>query len=84
MIYNVVLLSGVQWNESVIYIYLSAFFFPISVITEYQIDFSMLYSMSVLQLYILNIVWTCQFHPPSFPFGNPKFDFKTFFFLFYK
>ena len=57
MIYNVVLVSGVQQSESVIlyqYIYpLFLIFFPILAITEYEVEFPVLYSRSLLVIYFI-------------------------------
>ena len=51
MIFNVVLVSGVQQSDSVIYIYTYSCFkdpFLILVITEYRVEFPVLYSRSLL------------------------------------
>ena len=52
VIYNIVLVSGVQQNDSVIHV--SIFFsdsFPIWVITEYWVEFPVLYSRSLFIYY---------------------------------
>ena len=55
LIYNAVLVSGIQQSHSVIHIYLHSFSdsFPIQVIIEYRVEFSMLYSRSLLIIYFM-------------------------------
>ena len=67
MIYNVVLVSGVQQSESVIhiqYIYSFSDSFPIEVITEYRAEFPVLYSRSLLGIYFIQSS-VCTFTPRS-------------------
>ena len=55
MIYNVVLVSGTQKNESV-YIYISPLFldsFPVQTIAEYWVNFPVLYSGFLLVIYFI-------------------------------
>ena len=54
--YNV-LVSGVQQRESVIHIHIpTSDSFPISVITEYWVDFPVLHSRSMLLIYFINSI----------------------------
>ena len=58
LIYNVVLVPNVQNSESVIHIHISILFsfldsIPMEVITEYQAEFPVLYSRSLLVIYFI-------------------------------
>ena len=52
--YNVVLISSIRKSESVIYIYVYLqSFFPIQAITNYSVDFPVLYSKFLLIIYFI-------------------------------
>ena len=78
--YSVVIISAVQ-RDSIIHVHTSTLcdFFPIRIITEYQVEFPALYSMSLLANHsIYRSVPTSISNPnpslaPIFPFGNHVF-----------
>ena len=63
MIYNVVLVSGVQQSDSVIYIYTHIYSFSdsslIYITTEYRVKFSVLCSRSLLIILLIYIGCVC-------------------------
>lgn len=79
--YNIVISSLVQQRDSIIHVHTSTLcdFFPIRIITEYQVEFPALYSMSLLANHsIYRSVPTSISNPnpslaPIFPFGNHVF-----------
>ena len=84
LVYNVVLVSGVQQSDSVIHAFFFLRFFFIQVITKCWVVFPVLHSRSLLVIYIIYsnahvFILSCWFitplPPPSpyFPFGNHKF-----------
>ena len=84
MIYNVVLVSGVQQSDSVIHIHISILLqvlFPFRLLLNIE-QSSLCYAVSPCWLSILSIVvCLCQSQttnlslPQPFPFGNHKFVF---------
>ena len=56
LVYNVVLVSSVQQNESIIHIHVSTLlesFFPVYVITEHWVEFPVLHSRFLLLIYFI-------------------------------
>ena len=80
LIYSIVLVSAVQPIDSVIHIHISILCqsFPIQVTAEGRVDFSVLYSRSLLVIYVI-YSGLYMFQTPSlslprcFPFSNHKF-----------
>ena len=79
LIHSVVLVSGVQQSQSFMHMHISTLyrFFCHIVIPEYWIEFSVLYSGSLLVIYFICrsvylSILVSQFIPPPFPLGNHK------------
>ena len=85
LIYNFVIISAVQQSDSVINVHTSSLLkilFPYRLITEYWVEFPMLYSRSLLTSHSIYTVGLCNPKPPVHtpqltPFDKHKFIFKV-------
>ena len=69
LIYNVVLVSAVQQWISCIYTCIHSFLesFSIQVITGYRVEIPLLYSRSLLLIYLYTVVCQCVYVNPNLP-----------------